>query len=291
MRITKQPFKGVKAKHYLAQFDSVGQFMAWIDDNAPKSFQSFKGSFYSNENWSTVQTKAVEGDKDAAKRAASLMNKIKAASPATKITRKKASPVGRASVGAYLAGHPMPCKQIVTEKVNNAPIAVVVGLTSRASVSASDMEKRGVAIAAMVKKLALTRPVTLYLSGNGHCSGTDGACALIKFPTAPLDSYRLAYLLSSQGFGRGALFSFYGAVNKLGAKNSGKSPDYGISPVGSFNYAHSQVSQFATDLETHLGKDVFYIPGADDAQKDHKAMVGNPVQWLNDTCDRLTATQ
>lgn len=290
MKIYHNPFAGLKStKHHLAQFDTPGQFMAWVDDNAPKEMKGFKGSFYSNETWSSTSTKAVEGDKDVAKRASALMSKIKAATPATAIQRRKPSPVGRASVGAYLSGNPYPCKQIVTEKTNKAPIAVVVGLTSRADVNASDMEARGIAIAAMVKKLTLTRPVTLYLSANGQCQGTEGACALIRFPTAPLDSYRLAFLLSSQGFGRGALFAFYASVNKLGASKPGYEGQ-GIAAVGGFNYAHSRICQFSRDLETQLGKAVFYIAGADPQQTDHKAMISDPATWLNDTCAQLSAT-
>ena len=289
MKTYNNPFPKFKGKHGLTVFDTPGQFMSYLDTNASqadKDAVNSDPSFYNGDDWADITRKAVTGDKALAKRAESIMNKIVAKSPATSKRVRKASPHGRVSIGAYLSADPMPCRVMVKEKTASAPLSVVVSLDSLADVDSALLERRGVAIASLVKRLVKDRPVTLYLSRFSITDGNPTATAmLVKFPTTPLDSYRLAYLLSG-GFGRGAGFAYHNSVHKLhGGKDVGGS--YRIYFAGGRGYSQTRHCDFADDLTSHLRHEVFYIPGTSRGDVDFATM-DSSIKWVNDTCDALT---
>ena len=266
--------------HSVNIFDNPGEFGAWLEDHAPKASLKFPGNdFYSNSGWQDVKAGMVAGDATVAERASKIMQQIDAGLPATPKRKRVVSPYGRANVGAYLASDPMPCRRVVKVKHETAPISIVASLNSMASVPARHLEARGVVIAALVRRLVASRPVNLYLSRFSNVNGDASSCVLVKFPTAPIDSYRLAYLLSNQGFCRGAGFAFHEA-------KAGKQGD--VYFAGDMSYSQSRHCQYARDLETLLGHEVFYIPGSDPKQTEFKKMTSNPVAWLNETVRELT---
>jgi len=285
MKATSNPFP-IAADHTVVKFDNPGQYAAWIESNATASVKDMvNGSnFYNGETYSTAARKIVTGCKETAARADKLMSKLNATTPATVKRVKRKSPFGRVSVGAYLAADPMPCRVMVKEKTQAAPLTIVVNVICDARTKTADLEARGIAIAALVKRVSKTRPVSLMICASGQADGADKALALVKFPTAPLDSYRLAFMLSNAGFTRGLNFCFYRSIGKIsGCKQGSESIGYFNGP----DYEDAPESRMKLHLQDFLGTEVFYMPGLTPWSKDGRAAIDNPVKWLNDTCDAL----
>ena len=296
MHLHKNPFKRFRGDHTIAVFDNPGQFVKMLDDqnsiHKMNNEMKYEPSFYSGETWQDMKNKSVDGDKDTAQKAARLMAAIDAVSKPTLKRQRIASPYGRVSVGAYLASDPQPCRRKVAMPRDDAPLSIVVSLNSMAGVDASDLHKRGVAIAALARRIAAARPLSLYLSRFSACGGINSGM-LVKFPTTPIDVYRLAYLLSSQGFARGAGFAFHKLGGQL-ARQAGhtRAPDvsncYDIMFAGGTTYSQSRHCAYALDLGEFLNTELLYIPGSDPANKDFNKMVSNPVEWINETMAELT---
>ena len=299
MHLHLSPFKRFRHDHVVAVFDTPGQFLDTLNGlpGKAKSVREMSGgrdSFYGGESWEVMSNRVSEGREDVAKRAAALLAKINAVSYATPKRKRVASPFGRVSVGNYLASDPLPCRRKVKEASHHAPLSIVVSLTCSAYVRADTMERRGIAIAALIRRLASERPVNLYLSGFADAGGMGkGECCLVKFPTTPIDTHRLAYLVSSQGFGRGALFAFYRSAADLFAK-AGKA---GVRDVrdhaaihwpGNVSYSQKAKGGYAKDLQDFFGHDVLYIPGAGWGQDSFDEMEKDPVAWINATMEALT---
>ena len=298
MHLHNAPLRRFNGPHVVAVFDNPGAFLVSLDGMAGKATTQQQmsadrnGRFYSGETWQTMQTRAVEGDAETAKRAAAVMSKIARVPYDTPKRKRVASPYGRVSVGAYLASGPMPCRRHVKQASPHAPVSIVVSLNSLAKVKADSLEKRGVAIAALVRRLTTERPVNLYLS-RFSVARDAASCLLVKFPTAPLDSYRLAYLLSSQGFARGAGFAFHRSAQEIyaaagaGKVNDVRDTNY-IAFAGPSGYSQTRNCNYARDLGEFLNTDLLYVPGSDPDNKDFNQMVNDPVAWVNETMAELT---
>lgn len=285
MKTIYNPFS-LRNNHSLTTFETVGQFMEFLGTANTYDQKNISGPFFSNETFSSVAFKAVNGDKEASERADKLLAAIETGTMTTTKTKRVNSYKGRPSVARYLSGNPKACKSTVKLATPLAPITVVVSLNSMASVETTALERRGVAIAALVKKLSRTRTVTLYLSRFSSCPPANDSAMLVKFPTAPLDSYRLAFLLSNQGFCRGAGFIFHGNTDLITGGKKGRLQH--CSFAGGNGYSQSRHCQYATDLTAHFGTQVFYIEGSDPANSSFKQLQADPVAWVNDTVKSLS---
>ena len=136
MHMHNAPFRRFRSSHVVAVFDNPGEFLASLDAMSGVAFtrnemaSDRNGSFYSGETWAQMQSRAVEGDAETAKRAASLMSQIARVPYDTPKRKRVASPYGRVSVGAYLASDPMPCRRHVKQSSPHAPLSIVVSLNS-----------------------------------------------------------------------------------------------------------------------------------------------------------------
>ena len=293
MRCTMNPFKRFRGKHVVATFDNPGDLRAALRGTQGEEWAktAMRGDgFYSGQTYASALEGMIAGDADAAARADKLMGQLAAVDHATVKRARVNSPYGRVSVGSYLASDPMPCRRRVEIKTQKAPVSIVASLNSMADVATDALERRGVVIAALVKKVAMQRPVNLYLSRFSSAAGNN-SCMLVKFPTTPIDSYRLAYLLSNQGFCRGIGFAFHNSFDTWTSAAGNPMPHEPtslISFAGDAGYSQRRGCPFAHDLRDFLGEDVLYIPGSDPADPTFKAMTKNPVAWLNDTIATLT---
>jgi hypothetical protein len=70
---------------------------------------------------------------------------------------------GVANVPAFLAGHPMAMRQ--RRRVDSAlgPLTVLVDVTTSAHISEQTIERRGIAVLALIRALAAVRPIDLHL--------------------------------------------------------------------------------------------------------------------------------
>lgn len=296
MRYHLNPYQNFKGQHAVALYDSPVEAAREVSKmQGRRSIEremEWQPGFYSGQTWQDMVTGCLEGDAKFAARSKALMSQIAGVTYETPKRMIKESPYGRPCVGAYLASDPMPCRRPVTEKTNHAPLSIVAGLNSQGSVPSSVMEARGVTIAALVRKVAAYRPVNLYLSRFCEVAGSANTNILIKFPTAPLDSFRLSYLLASQGFARGLCFAFHTSAHQvfeqLGVSTRSVVGRHDIGPAGRHDYSQKRNCPFSRDLRAFLKSDVLYIPGAYPGVQDYEAMCANPVQWLNNTMAELT---
>lgn len=97
---------------------------------------------------------------------------------------------GSVDVPAYLAGSPLHMRRR-TPQEGLAPLTIVVETFMSGGVSDADRDRRGVAILALVRKLAMTgHAVDLYLA---HTSMREAATCLIRVENRPLDLVRAVW--------------------------------------------------------------------------------------------------
>jgi len=122
---------------------------------------------------------------------------------------------GAPCVPAYLAGSPLAMRRRVRIADDLAPLAVVVDIGVSASVKHDTIQRRGAAALALVRLLAATRPVSLWVV-CGQITDIDDtrrdAALAVRVDTAPLDVARAAWLLAAPEAFRRACFAATHAI-------------------------------------------------------------------------------
>lgn len=168
-------------------------------------------------------------------------------------------------VQAYLAGHPLAMRRRVKIDDTAAPLAVVVDLSSSQSVKASDLEKRGAAILALVRILSARRPVELW-AGCALDSRDGGASVcLARIDTAPLDLARAAFVLVGAAFPRHIC---YGLGKGLDGFTGGW-------PYHSHTISRTMLRDMLAPAFPHVS-DMLCVPAAHSDDQIHK----NPEAWI-----------
>ena len=122
---------------------------------------------------------------------------------------------GAPCVPAYLAGSPLAMRRRVRIADDMAPLAVVVDVGVSASVSHPTIQRRGAAALALVRLLAATRPVSLWVASGQVTDKYDtkrDAAFAVRVDTAPLDVARAAWLLAAPEAFRRAGFAACHAI-------------------------------------------------------------------------------
>jgi hypothetical protein len=122
---------------------------------------------------------------------------------------------GAPCVPAYLAGSPMAMRRRVRIADDMAPLAVVVDVGVSASVKHDTIQRRGAAALALVRLLAATRPVSLWVVSGQVTDKYDtarNAAFAVRVDTAPLDVARAAWLLAAPEAFRRAGFAACHAI-------------------------------------------------------------------------------
>jgi hypothetical protein len=301
--IVESPFKSktaAKSAHLLEQFDSMTKVIAGMENmkrNFSLAFDAlpFQQRGFCDETYAETIAGLINGDKTKGGAATALAKQIERLGFETKAKARIASPVGgRPCVPAMLSGSPMAMRRRVMKPKETAPLTIVVNVNSSGGIDQKSLEKRGIAIAALVQKLAIARPVTLHICGTLMTSQQPTYIALIKFPTAPLDMARLAYAIANQGLARGVLFGMAahaGAkLNQLEGRTDHKTNSTSSHvqwPFGSVSYidkrakAGEVTNTISTDLAAYFKTDIFYVPGAFLNSADHIAIMGDAIGWIN----------
>lgn len=128
--------------------------------------------------------------------------------PLLSIAESRRSPFGgRVNMGEWMAGSPTPMRRRVRHESEIAPIKVFVGITCSVSIKAPEIERRGVAVLALLRKIQQVRPVELlvFCETQGE---TDGACFTVaQVDSKPLELATAAVALCHVGVAR---HLFYG---------------------------------------------------------------------------------
>jgi hypothetical protein len=170
------------------------------------------------------------------------------------------------NVPAFLAGHPLAMRRRVKIQDAAAPLAVIVDLTSSSNVDASDLERRGAAILALVRILSARRPVELWAGCATDADGCKNASVtLARIETAPLDLARAAFVMVGASFPRQLCYGLSRARNGFA----------GSWPYGSHTISRTMFRDMIADAFPHVS-DMLCIPAAHSDDQIHK----NPEVWI-----------
>ena len=171
------------------------------------------------------------------------------------------------NVPAYLAGQPLSMRRRARTASQQAPLVIVVDLTSSSSVSTDDTRKRGAAILALVRVLAARRPVTLWVGAALDRSSGAASHAWVRLDTAPLDLARATHMLTDVSVSRGILYGILQTDANAG-------PSWPYRDISKYRTnAHASLSRvFATGGETLL-----VVPPIFSGEE-----AGHTDQWLNE---------
>ena len=118
---------------------------------------------------------------------------------------------GLPNVPAMLAGSPLAMRRRQRIADQAAPLSVVVDLGVSSSVKHPTLARRGAAALALVRLLAATRPVALWVVSGQQASRysehAQNAAFAVRLDTAPLDLSRAAWLLCAPEAFRRAAFA------------------------------------------------------------------------------------
>ncbi len=211
--------------------------------------------------WDNACLRAVHGDMELAEASDALLNKFDVIPAPTARHEIIDGVVGAfPNVPAYIAGQPLSMRRKVKRENEFQPIAIVVNLGATMTVAASDMQKRGIAVVALVRAIVTRRPVELWAGVASYNRGiSDTYGAFFQIETTPMDLARAAFLLSHPSVPRHLGYSI---LTKMGADHSIPSIREGLGRVVKNAFPH--VSDVIT-VPQLLGND---------------PMVTNPEAWI-----------
>ena len=113
--------------------------------------------------------------------------------------------------GAAMAGDPMCMYGATITETDRAPVEIYVDPWVNHSVSADAVQKRGIAVLALVSALAVYRPVNAYiLKTSCYSPRRANTIQTLAIPTQPMDLSRASFMLCSPTVNRhGLLHSIY----------------------------------------------------------------------------------
>jgi hypothetical protein len=261
---------------HFAIFDSPAEL---ADFAASKHDQKFErgahNSFYGNESHEDSLQRARTGDSARVAPSAALLERFERFVFETGKSRWIDDVAGALpNVQAYLAGQPLQMRRKTRDESASAPIAIIVDLTTSASISADAIARRGAAILALVRILSTRRPVELWagsmLDAN-HMQDAIGVFAHIE--TAPLDLATAAYVMTSAGFPRRLCYGISRA-------------HYGYQghwPYGSHSASRELMRDICKPAFDHVSE-VLCIP----ACHSEDDITGNPEGWIERKLEELT---
>jgi len=188
------------------------------------------------------------------------------------------------SIADAIAGRPKAMYAQQKEMSDRGAVTVWFNTVSSGGWDASDLAPRGAAVAALVLKLAETRPVELkMLAGIGQCSETPNVFIVVPFNVQTMNVSQIAHLTCSSGWHR-STYQMTVDYDNSAFKCNG-------SWDGLFNHHGRDVNdpKYIRDVKRFLGaaEGDLYIPQA--FLRDE--MVKNPVAWVERTLAQFQSMQ
>jgi hypothetical protein len=179
---------------------------------------------------------------------------------------------GVPNIPAVLAGHPLNMRLRKRISRAQAPLTIIVDLSSSATVDTEKLTRRGAAILALVRALSEVRPVTLYAGcvvGSPESKKRDYCGAFVRIETAPLDLARAAHMLTHISISRGF---FYNVLRRL-HQYTGSYLGWAFGAAGAEKLVSQRILARAFGNE-----EILYVPPV--FQND--AMFSAPETWVRD---------
>jgi hypothetical protein len=264
----------------ILRFGSVAEFARFVKDG-DHMHGSESSSFYGDLSGKETVRRLLRGDEANVPAAEKLLDEIGGdiGSSAALWEHEVAGAIP--DVPAAISGDPECMWDLQSQTDTTAPLSIIVDLTSSAAFSQESMRRRGIAILALVMKLAATRPVTLELCTLMHGKARDGegderySYIGVTVNTTPLDLATAAHAITYVGVARRM---FYGVAEALHGFN-GTWPRlrddqqwWGEPRGDSSKAAITRVLRRKLDLS----EEVLYVPAA----FLHDELMTNPKAWV-----------
>lgn len=209
---------GARKDHWML-FDTPAELAAWAVANCSTgSHWDRRANDWHGESSDDAARLTTSGDLSRVARSDALLGRFERfAFETTRKAWRDDIAGGFPNVPAYLAGHPLAMRRRAPAESAAAPLAVVVDLSTSAGISADAIERRGAAILALVRMLAMRRPVELW-AGTGLDADRRQNASLIfcKLETAPLDLATAAYIMTSASFPRALCYNIGHVAHNFG---------------------------------------------------------------------------
>lgn len=184
------------------------------------------GSDWYGTSYSDFAKKVVIGDKEIVRESEDFLSKIEDQNPLSRGWRNVDDVVGAIpNVPAFLAGHPQCMRRRERVARDNSPLTIYMDLTSSGGIDAKAVQKRGIVLLALVRRLVEHRSVELWVGSSlgGGSKGGSGTC-MWRIDTAPLDLARSGFHVSATVMSRG--FGYFMCEHELETGGSWPFNDY-----------------------------------------------------------------
>ena len=252
---------------YSYTFDSPAEFADYSKSNGRQNGNDESaGEWYGNASMSGAVRLAHAGDESFVPASDKLLEQFETYMPEAS-GRVWVNDVAGSmpNVPAFVSGSPLSMRRKGRDDTAQAPIAIMVDVTASAMISAKDMARRGTAIIALVRSLAMTRPVELWAGSIiGADSGLNGVAMFARIETAPLDLATACFALAHPAYLRRIAFN-------LGRKHGFT----GGWPFNSDNATRTNFREIMQPTFDHVG-DCICIPACLYGED----ILENPVAWI-----------
>lgn len=247
-----------------------GELKTVARDNATALRSKGTWGSWSGGSYADFERKVVVGDNELVKESEKFLREIEDLAPVSRGWRNVDDVVGAVpNIPAFLAGHPQCMRRRERVMKQTSPLVIYMDLTTSASISAEDVQRRGVVLLALVRQLVEHRPVELWVGTSlGTYSDSVLSCTTAwRIDTAPLDLARAAFHISATSMARG--FGYGICQSVLGSGGNWPLNDHEL---------HCRTAKARLGA-AFPGQEILYVPpvyGTDE-------MVRKPVEWIRRT--------
>lgn len=220
-----------------------------------------------NQSYKEAHRNLFQGMPDAVKRSDALLEQLESDGLVLNTTHWETDVVGFIpSIPDFLAGSPECMYAPLDIPSDTSPMRVFASVCLSGGFSEEDLEKRGVAILALVRRLSMIRPVELWIY-----SDQEGKQPMVRLETSPLDLTTASYALANPAFLRKLCFAW--GYDKRGFHGSWANWG-GRSDMKTVTKALGANPQDLIITGSYLGK----------------ADLTDPVKWINDQLKKYAQT-
>jgi len=264
----------------LITYNSMGEFADHVDSlwKAGRSRRSVMDEGDWNGNVTPIQVLQYcrEGNEQLAADAQAIIDNLEAQMPMTSGIAMVRSPFGgRVNYGDWQAGSPTPMRRRTKRVFDNAPIKVVVSITSSASIDKDTINKRGAAILAFLLQAQNIRPIDLWLlvELDGHSNGAEDGSVyqMIKVDSQPFAIGQAAFGLCHPAMGR----------------------MMGMTVADQYGYSGRWAADYLLPNYSDLRRQRLGLEPQDILIKEcHRSdpLIDNPIAWINEQLTKISET-
>ena len=197
--INKALFEGDARKLHFQLFDSAGA----LADHAATFARLYHdlpldGLSYGGMDFDQGVRAFRDGDLSGVEASDKLLTRFESLTvPATRKGWQDSVAGGLPNVQAHLAGVPLAMRRKVRRSDDAAPLCVVIDIGASSNITASEISNRGAAVLALVRILAIRRPVELWAGAILDADNVRNASAsFCRIDTSPLDLAHAAFILT-----------------------------------------------------------------------------------------------